>query len=498
MNIAFPKKGATHPFLPSDLKPKKMLIGGRWVDSLSGESFDSVNPANGQLLARVAKAGQADVDAAVEAARHALEGEWAKFKPFDRQALLLKLADLVEENFSELAWLDTLDFGGPISRTMNTKRRLVGLLRYYAGLAISIHGETIENSMPGDIFSYTLKEPVGVVGIIIPWNAPTAIAIWQLAPALASGCTVVLKPAQETALSALRLGELILEAGFPAGAVNIVCGGGDVGAAMAEHRGIDKISFTGSTVTGQSIIRASAGNFKRLSLELGGKSPNIVLADADLDFAVPGSAMGIFGNSGQTCSAGSRLFVAREIYDEFISRVAEFGAKMKLGDPLDSETQIGPVVSERQKKRVADYIDLGQAEGADLIVGGAAEEQELAAGYFIKPTIFGNVDDKMRIAREEIFGPVAVAIPFDDLDDVIRRSNDTDFGLAGGIWTNDLARAQRFIKSVRAGCLWVNCYQAMDPAVPFGGYKMSGYGRASGLQHMQEYMTVKSVMVRAG
>lgn len=496
MNTAFPTIGTAHPFLPADLRPKKMLIDGHWVDSRSSACFDSVNPANGQILARVAKAGSGDVDAAVGAARRALEGEWAKFKPFDRQALLLKLADLVEEHFSELAWLDTLDFGGPISRTIGTKRRLVGLLRYYSGLAVSIHGETIENSMPGDIFSYTLKEPVGVVGIIIPWNGPTSIALWQLAPALASGCTVVLKPAEETTLSALRLGELILEAGFPAGAVNIVCGGGDVGAAMAEHRGIDKISFTGSTVTGQSIIRASAGNFKRLSLELGGKSPNIILADADLDLAVAGSAMGIFGNSGQTCSAGSRLFVAREIYDEFVARVAEFGAQMRLGDPLDPETQIGPVVSQRQKTRVAGYIELGQAEGAKLIAGGAADEGELAAGYFIRPTIFGNVSDTMRIAREEIFGPVAVAIPFDDLNEVIERSNDTDFGLAGGIWTNDLSKAHSFIKRVRAGCLWVNCYQAMDPAVPFGGYKMSGYGRASGIQHMQEYLTVKSVMIR--
>lgn len=409
----------------------------------------------------------------------------------------MRLADLVEANFEELAWLDTLDFGGPISRTMNTKRRLVGLLRYYAGLAISIHGETIENSMPGDVFTYTLKEPVGVVGIIIPWNAPASIAVWQLAPALASGCTVILKPAEETSLSALRLGELVLEAGFPAGVVNIICGGATAGNALVEHNGVDKISFTGSTATARSIVRASAGNFKRLSLELGGKSPNIILADADLDRAVAGSAMGIFGNSGQTCSAGSRLFVAREIYDEFVERVAQFGAAMKMGDPLDPETQIGPLVSQRQKSRVEDYLDVGQQEGARLISGGVANSDGLENGFFVAPTVFGNVKDSMRIAREEIFGPIVAAIPFSDMDEVIRRSNDTDFGLAGGIWTNDLAKAQKFIKGVRAGCLWVNCYQAMDPAVPFGGYKMSGYGRASGIQHVNEYLSVKSVMVAA-
>ncbi len=497
MNIAVtvPDRQTPHPFL--DGKTKKLLIDGQWVESLSGETFASINPSTGAVLAHVAKGGREDIDRAVKAARRAFEGPWSKFKPFDRQALLLRIADLVETHYEELAWLDTLDYGGPIARTLGAKRRHIGLLRYYAGLATAIHGETIENSLPGEIVSYTLKEPVGVVGAIIPWNGPVGTAIWKIAPALATGCTVVLKTAEESPLSALRLGELMLEAGVPPGVVNIVPGGGAAGAALAEHSDVDKIAFTGSTATGQAIVRASAGNLKRLSLELGGKSPDIVFADADLDQAVPGAALAVFANSGQVCSAGTRLFVQRKVYDEFVGRVAEFGKAMKIGDVLDPQTQMGPLVSEKQLDRVSGYLAIGREEGATLLSGGARlTEGDFANGYFVPPTVFGDVGDGMRIAREEIFGPVIAAIPFDDVEEVVTRGNGTDFGLGSGVWTRDVTKAHKLARAIKAGSVWVNCYQAMDPAVPFGGYKMSGYGRESGIQHMDEFLNVKSVFIR--
>src|SRR3984893_17718695 len=402
---------------------KRMLIDGKWVDAASGKQFESRNPATGELLATVAEGDAEDINRAVTAARKAFEGPWSKFKPYERQQLLLKLADLVEQHFDELSALDTLDMGAPISRTRGTRLRVLGMLRYYAGQATSIHGETIENSLPGEIFSYTLKEPVGVVGAIIPWNGPLGASIWKLGPALATGCTVVLKPAEEAPLTALRLGELALEAGVPPGVVNVVPGYGETaGAALAAHPGVDKVAFTGSHLTGQSIVRASAGNLKRVSLELGGKTPDIVFADADLARAVPGAGMAVFANAGEICSAGTRLFVEKKIYDEFVGRVADFSKTLRVGDGSDPETQVGPLVSEEQLKRVTGYLAIGRQEGAKPLSGGERlTDGDMAKGYFVPPTVFANVHDDMRISQEEIFGPVISAIPFTDIEEVIER-----------------------------------------------------------------------------
>ncbi len=480
-----------------DGKPKLLLIDGKHVPAKSGRTFQTINPTTGKVLAEVAEAGEADIDLAVAAARRAFEGPWSQFKPFDRQAVLLKLADLVDAHFDELAMLDTLDMGGPVASTNGKRRRAVALLRYYAGLATGTHGQTIENSQPGEIFSYTVKEPVGVVAAINPWNGPLGLAIWKIAPALAAGCTVVLKPAEQAPLSPLRLGELCLEAGIPPGVVNVVAGFGAAGAALAGHPGVDKVAFTGSTEVGQHIIRASAGNVKRVSLELGGKSPNIIFADADLDAAVPGAAMAVFANSGQICSAGTRLFVEEAIYEEFVERVSNFARTLRVGNPLDPQTQLGPLVSAAQLERVTGYLDKGLAQGARAAAGGARiTEGNLADGYFVQPTVFANVKDDMVIAREEIFGPVISAMPFNSIDEVLRRANDTEFGLGSGVWSRNINNVQRISKGLRAGSVWVNCYQAMDPAVPFGGYKMSGYGRESGSEHMEEFLQTKAVWIK--
>ncbi len=481
-----------------DGKPTLMLIDGKHVAAESGKTFQTINPATGKSLADVAQAGPADIDKAVAAARRAFdEGPWRKFSPFDRQAVLLKLADLLDRHFDELAMLDTMDMGGPIASTGARRRRGIALLRFYAGLATSLHGQTIDNSQAGEIFSYTLREPVGVVAAINPWNGPLGLAIWKVAPALAAGCTIVLKPAEQAPLSPLRFGELCMEAGIPPGVVNIVAGFGDAGAALASHPGIDKIAFTGSTEVGQHIIRASAGTMKRVSVELGGKSPNIVFADADLDEAVPGAAMAVFANSGQICSAGTRLFVERKIHDEFVARVAAFAKTLRVGNPMDPNTQLGPLVSNEQLERVTGYLSKGKADGAQALSGGSRiTEGELAAGYFVAPTIFADVNDSMSIAREEIFGPVISAMPFDTVDEVIRRGNATEYGLGAGVWTRDIGNAQRVSRGLRTGTVWVNCYQVMDAAVPFGGYKMSGYGRESGTEHMDEYLQTKAVWLK--
>jgi aldehyde dehydrogenase (NAD+) len=475
-----------------------MFIDGKEVPSASGKTFNTINPATGQVLAQVAQGAAEDIDRAVRAARRAFEGPWRQWKPQDRQLAMLRLAELVEKHYDELAMLDTLDLGAPIARTMLGRKRAGALLRYYGGLAVSTHGETIDSSfMPGESLTYTLKEPVGVVGAINPWNGPIGMAIWKLCPVLASGCTVVLKPSELAPLSPLRLAQLCAEAGIPDGVVNVVTGLGDAGAALAEHPGVDKIAFTGSTEVGRKIVRASAGNLKRLSMELGGKSANIVFADANLELAVPGSAMAVYMNSGQICSAGTRLFVQRPIYEEFVERVAEFAKSLRVGDPLDPQTQMGPLVSAEQLDRVCSYMQIGKDQGARAMAGGERlTAGDLANGYFVPPTLFVDVNDDMRIAREEIFGPVAAVLPFDTVEEAISRGNDSEYGLGGGVWTSDLSNAHRVSKGLRTGTVWVNCYQVLDPAVPFGGYKMSGFGRESGNEHIQEFLETKAVMIK--
>jgi aldehyde dehydrogenase (NAD+) len=476
---------------------KRLLIDGELVEALSGKTFPTINPSTGEVIAHLALGETADVDRAVASARKAFNGPWSKFKPSERQAVLLKLADLVERDFEELAVLDTLEMGRPISTSRMLKSMIVRSLRHFAGAATAIHGSTLSNSFPVELLSYTLKEPVGVVGAIIPWNGPLFSAQWKVAPALATGCTVVLKPAEDGSLTPLRFGELCLEAGVPPGVVNVVTGMGAAGAALSSHPDVDKITFTGSCETGQRIIEASARTVKKVTLELGGKSPNIVFADADLDLAVPGSAMGVFNNSGQVCSAGTRLFVERKIHDEFVERLAAFGKNLRIGNSMDPNTQIGPLVSEKQLNRVASYLDIGPGEGARAVSGGKrVTEGDLAKGYFVPPTVFADVQDHMRIAREEIFGPVVCVLPFDGFDEVIDRANDTPFGLASGVWTRDITKAHAATKRIRAGSVWVNHYQAMDPNVPFGGYKMSGYGREGGVEHIDSYLNTKGVWIR--
>jgi aldehyde dehydrogenase (NAD+) len=485
--------------LPAYLRggPKKLLIGGEWVEAVSGKTFASLNPSTGEIVGQLALGEAADIDRAVMAARAAFDGPWSRVKPSERQRLLLRLADLVEQQAQELALIDTLDMGRPIADSIRVSAIVIRGLRYFAGAGMLVHGKTLLNSFPVEEQSYTLKEPVGVVGAIIPWNGPLFSAAWKIAPALATGCTVVLKPAEDGSLTPLRFAELCMEAGVPAGVVNVVTGFGAAGAALSEHPDVDKISFTGSCETGQKIIQASARTVKKVTMELGGKSPNIVFADADIDAAVAGSANAVFSNSGQVCSAGTRLFVERSIYDEFIERIADVGRRLRVGIATDPATQLGPIVSQRQLERVTSYLRIGVEEGAQVISGGTRlTDGALANGNFVAPTVFSKVQDTMRIAQEEIFGPVICALPFDTFDEVIARANGTRFGLAGGIWTRDITRAHRAIKRIRAGSIWVNQYQVMDPNVPFGGYKMSGYGREGGMDHLESYLNTKGVWIR--
>jgi aldehyde dehydrogenase (NAD+) len=478
---------------------RRMLIGGQWCAARSGEVIEARNPADGTLLATVPRGDARDIDAAVTAARNAFDGPWSRFTPFERQALLLRIADRIEAAWDDLCLSDTLDMGMPIQRTLANRRRVLGMLRFYAGQAVTLHGETIPNSFPGDIQSSTVREPVGVVGAIIPWNAPIAGSIWKIAPAIATGCTVVLKPSEEASLTVLMIARIMQEAGLPDGVLNVVTGhGAEAGAALAEHPGIDKIVFTGSTATGRAIARAATGTLKRVSLELGGKSPVIVCRDADIDKAVPVAAMAAFANSGQICIAGARLFVAREIHDDFVARVAAYAARLRIGPGIREETEIGPLISARQADRVAGYLAAGAREGAEVLTGGGrAEGPGLAAGHFYQPTVFGGVTDDMTIAREEIFGPVIAAMPFDTLDEVVARANATPYGLAAGVFTTHLGTAHKLAHRLKAGSVWVNMYHAIDPAVPFGGVKMSGYGREGGREHVEEYLDTKAIWINA-
>ncbi len=474
--------------------PKKLLIGGKWVTAKSGKTFETINPANEEPLALIAEGDKADIDEAVKAARKAFDhGKWPSMGPHQRARYLYKLADLIEEHADELATLESLDNGKAL-----TQARAIDVagaaetFRYYGGWSTKIYGET--NPSDPAMFNYTLREPVGVCGQIIPWNFPLLMAAWKIAPALACGNTVILKPAEQTPLTALRLGELILEAGLPEGVVNIVTGfGPGAGSSIAEHPDIDKVAFTGSGEVGRLILKASAGNLKRVSLELGGKSPNIIFPDADMSQAVPTSMMGVFFNSGQVCCAGTRIFVQKEKYDEFVGQLTKFSEGMKTGDPLDPQTMMGPLVSKEQFDRVRNYLAVGKQEGARVTTGGDALGEK---GYFVKPTVFADVNNSMRIAREEIFGPVAAAIPFKDENDAVLQGNDTDYGLAAAVWTSDIGRAHRVARALRAGTVWINTYGNLDPISSFGGYKQSGFGRELGKHAIDLYTQMKSVYVK--
>ena len=481
-------------------KPRKMLIDGKWVNSVSGKTFPTYNPATGEVLAHVAEGDKQDIDLAVKAARKAFDqGPWRKLTASERGKLIWKLADLLEQHVEEFATLETLDNGKPLTIARAADVPLAAdLFRYMAGWATKIEGTTIPISVPytpgAQYLAYTLREPVGVIGQIIPWNFPLLMAAWKLGPALAAGNTVVLKPEEQTPRTALKLGELIVEAGFPEGVVNIVPGYGETaGAALAAHDQVDKIAFTGSTEVGKLIVHAAAGNLKKVSLELGGKSPNVVFKDADLDQAIAGSASAIFFNHGQCCCAGSRLYVERPVFDKVVEGVAGKAEKIKVGSGLHPDTHMGPLVSEEQLNRVCNYLEIGMAEGAKAVSGGKKIGDK---GYFVEPTVLVDTKDYMKVVQEEIFGPVVAAIPFDNLEEVEVRSNDSVYGLAAGIWTHDISKANKLAAQLRAGTVWINCYNIFDAALPFGGYKQSGWGREMGKDVLELYTQTKAVCTR--
>jgi len=473
----------------------KLFIGGAWIDAETGQTIDVINPATGLAIAKVQAAGPGDVDKAVKAARAAFEGPWSKMTGIDRAKLLWKLADLLEENADEIGLVESLDNGMPMMMAkFGAVLGSANNLRYNAGWAGKVLGETIEGNAPGR-HTYTLKQPIGVVGAITPWNFPLPMEVAKIAPALAAGCTVVLKPAELTPLSAIKLSHLIQEAGIPAGVVNIITGYGDpAGKALVEHPDVDKISFTGSTATGKWIVQAAAGNLKRVSLELGGKSPVLIFPDADLEKAIPGAAMGIFGNAGQVCVAGSRLYVHKDVFDKVVDGVSAMAKTLKVGAGQDPETQMGPLVSQKQLDRVTGYVQSGLEQGAEVVVGG---ERSGNQGYFMQPTVLAETNRDMRVVREEIFGPVVCAMPMsdDDLDHIAKTANDTTYGLAAYIWTRDMGVAHKLAKKLQAGTVSVNGSAGIDPAVPFGGFKQSGWGRENGYEGAEHFYETKTVSI---
>jgi aldehyde dehydrogenase (NAD+) len=479
---------------PPKVKDQPMLIGGKWVDSQSGKTFPTVNPATGETICQVAEGDKADIDQAVKAARKAFEsGPWPKMSAAERGRFLYKLADAIEKNIDDLAALESLDNGKPLRDARAADLPLsVKCYRYYAGWADKIHGKTIP--IEGNYFCYTRHEPVGVIGQIIPWNFPLLMQAWKWGPALAAGNTIVLKPAEQTPLTALRVAQLAQEVGFPDGVVNVVPGFGETaGAALTSHMDVDKVAFTGEGATGKLVMTAAAqSNLKRVSLELGGKSPNIVFADADLDAAVEGAYFGLFFNQGQCCCAGSRLFVEERVHDQVIDRLLAKAKQQKVGDPFDPETTQGPQVSQEQMDRILGYVETGKKEGAQCLTGGGRIGTK---GYFVQPTLFTNVTDEMKIAKEEIFGPVMNVLKFKNIDEVLERGNRTTYGLAAAVWTKDITKAHRIANSLRAGTVWVNCYDVFDAAAPFGGYKQSGIGRELGEYALELYTEVKTVTV---
>jgi len=485
---------AARKFLAS---PVLLQIGGRDVPAADGATFSTLNPANGKVLVDVNEAGQADVDGAVAAARRALgDRSWRDMTPRDRAQLLFRLADLLEENAEELAQLESLDSGKPLANARKTDiPQSADHIRYFAGWATKIEGATIPTSQ-GNHFVYTRREPVGVCALIVPWNYPLLMASWKIAPALACGNTIILKPAEQTPLTAARLGQLAAEAGFPPGVFNVLQGRGEVtGRVLAAHRGIDKIAFTGSTLVGQEIMSVAARSLTRVSLELGGKSPNLVFADADIEAAIGGTGWGIFYNMGEDCCAGSRIFVQRSVFDEVVKGLAQLASTIPVGPGFDPSTKIGPLISAEQRTRVDGYVQGSSEDGARIVVGGRCPGGELENGFFYEPTVITGLGNDSKIAQEEVFGPVVVAIPFDDEDEAITLANDTPYGLASGVWTNDLRRAHRVAGAIRAGMVYVNDYGPSDAAAPFGGFKASGFGREHGRAAIELYTEEKTVWV---
>ncbi|MSR32173.1 MAG: aldehyde dehydrogenase family protein [Gemmataceae bacterium] len=477
------------------IKQTKMLINNKWVDPIEGGAFETYNPATGEVIAKVGAAGAKDVNLAVTAARNALEkGPWARMDAADRGKLLFKLADLIDANAEELAQLETYNCGKTITDSRGDLIGTANSLRYYAGWADKIEGRTVP--VRGNFLSYTLRQPVGVVGQIIPWNFPLFMLAWKWGPALACGNTVVMKPAEQTPLTALRVGELAIEAGFPAGVINLVNGFGETtGDAMVVHPGIDKIAFTGHVETAKIIQKRAADTLKRTTFELGGKSPNVVFADCDMEQAVAGAFHAIYFHCGQCCTAGSRLFIEQKIHKEFVERLAAKAKQRKVGNPLDEATEQGPQVSQEQLDKILRYVDIGEREGARLVTGGSRKGNK---GYFVEPTIFDGVRDSMTIAKDEIFGPVVSVLPFKDMGEVIERANNTNYGLAAAIWTKNIDKAHNYARAIKAGTIWVNCYHVVDTTTPFGGFKMSGQGRENGETALEHYTELKTVTVNLG